>query len=463
MEFISTFDLFSIGVGPSSSHTVGPMRAALRFVQRLLEHKQLESAHKVHIDLYGSLALTGKGHGTDRAILMGLEGFAPENVDPQNLLKCLERTTREQSLLLLGSHKIPFDPSHDLHFEMTRFLPYHPNALKLTANDADNRLLLEQIYYSIGGGFILDHDEAMQQQSPQEIISKVPYPFQSGADLLTHCKREQFSISALMMANEKVLRSEEEIYQGILEIWRVMELSIEEGCKNEGILPGGLKVKRRAPILLDHLKTKEKPALLRDPHAEAFDWLSLWSLAVNEENAAGGRIVTAPTNGSAGVIPAVMSYAQKFCRFTSDEEIVRFFLTTAAMANLFKKGASISAAEMGCQGEIGVACSMAAAGLAELMGGSPNQVENAAEIGMEHHLGMTCDPVMGLVQIPCIERNAMGAIKAVLAARLAMHGDGNQRVALDQVIRTMRQTGHDMQSIYKETSLGGLAVNVPEC
>lgn len=452
---ISVFDLFSIGIGPSSSHTVGPIRAAHKFAQSL---DIVPTAVKV--DLYGSLALTGKGHGTDIAILLGLQGETPENIDPDQIPKIIQKIRNDHELNLMGKHPISFVESSHLLFHKEKQLPYHPNGMKFTAYDADGRELKNQIYYSVGGGFIVDHETAKQDKHLGDESHKLPYPFYTGDKLLELCELKGFTIAELVMENEKTWRSEEEIRQGLLNIWNVMKQCIERGCKQEGILPGGLDVRRRAPEL--YKKLSDTQSNQQDP-SEVMQWLSLWAFAVNEENAAGGRVVTAPTNGAAGIIPSVLSYYEKFSEDHSEDGIISFLLTAGAIGILYKEGASISAAEMGCMGEVGVACSMAAAGLTAALGGSLYQIENAAEIGMEHNLGLTCDPVMGLVQIPCIERNTMGAVKAINAMLLALQEEGRNRVTLDQVIATMRQTGKDMRSIYKETSQGGLAVNVPEC
>jgi L-serine dehydratase len=461
---ISVFNLFSIGIGPSSSHTVGPMRAARQYVLHLQELNLLLHVHYVVVDLYGSLALTGKGHSTDIAILLGLEGATPDGIDPNEVLPGVQNIRQQQRLLLLGEHSIAFQESSHLLFHYDKQLPYHPNGMRFTAFDAHNRILLQKIYYSVGGGFIVEHEIAMKNQSFIQDRHQIPYPFKTADTLLALCRKNGLSIAEIMMVNEKAWRSEEEIKNGLWRIWEVMQASVNRGCQQEGLLPGGLNVRRRAAGIYRYLQEQDKKTLEQRDAAEIMDWVSLWALAVNEENAAGGRVVTAPTNGAAGVIPSVLHYYQKFVKNSSKEGVITFLLTAGAIGILYKEGASISAAEMGCMGEVGVACSMAAAGLAAAQGGTNEQIENAAEIGMEHHLGLTCDPVGGLVQIPCIERNTMGAAKAINAARLAqLHGDGQHRVSLDQVIATMRQTGHDMMAIYKETSQGGLAVNVPEC
>lgn len=456
---ISVFHLFSIGIGPSSSHTVGPMRAARKFVLRLESEGILTKTHAVKVDLYGSLALTGKGHGTDTAILVGLEGLIPEEADPSQLPFQVENIRTQKSLKLLGQKDIYFEENKHLLFHYDKQLPYHPNGMRFTAYGQNGKELKVEIFYSVGGGFIVDHASARKDKHLGEEGHKLPLRFSTADELLRICHKHQMSIEEVMMCNERTWQTDEEIRLGLLNIWEVMKACIEKGCHQEGVLPGGLNVVRRAPGLLRSLKDPQRK---KNP-AEIMEWVSLWALAVNEENAAGSKVVTAPTNGAAGVIPAVMQYYVTMIEGASDEGVIKFMLTAGAIGILYKEGASISAAEMGCMGEVGVACSMAAAGLAAVLGGSNEQIENAAEIGMEHNLGLTCDPIKGLVQIPCIERNTMGAIKAINAAMLALQGDGSHRVSLDQVIATMRQTGHDMKDIYKETSLGGLAVNVPEC
>lgn len=457
---ISVFNLFSIGMGPSSSHTVGPMRAARLFMLNLEKTGLLPAIAEVRSELYGSLALTGKGHATDLAVLLGLEGETPEGIDPNVVKERVNAIRTTHTLNLLGKKKITFNESQDLLFHMELQLPYHPNGMRFTAYNEYGKEVFSEVYYSVGGGFIVDHDTASKDKHLGEDEHKLPYPFFTGDELLKVCRENNMTIAELMMENEKSWRTEKEVRDGLLHIWSAMKACVIRGCKEEGILPGGLKVKRRAAGLYRALTaesgTKKHPA-------EVMEWVSLWALAVNEENAAGGRVVTAPTNGAAGVIPAVMHYYEKLTENPTDDGIIRFMLAAGAMGILYKEGASISAAEMGCMGEVGVACSMAAAGLTAAFNGTNEQIENAAEIGMEHNLGLTCDPIMGLVQIPCIERNTMGAVKAINATLLALQGDGTHRVSLDQVIATMRQTGIDMKSIYKETSLGGLAVNVPEC
>ncbi len=456
---ISVFNLFSIGIGPSSSHTVGPMRAARQFVLNLQKDGLLSLVQAVKVDLYGSLALTGKGHGTDLAILLGLEGEAPEGIDPNAVQTKVAHIRAHHMLNLAGQKIIPFDEFSQMLFHCDKQLPYHPNGMRFNVYDANGKEVKSEVFYSVGGGFIVDHAAASKDKHLGEEAHQLPHPFKTAEELLVICRKHKLRIEDVMMANELSWRSEEEVHQGLLNIWHVMKACVERGCHQEGILPGGLNVRRRAASLLRLLSDPQR----KKSPAEVMEWVSLWALAVNEENAAGGRVVTAPTNGAAGVIPAVMHYYEKLIEGASDQGIITFMLTAGAMGILYKEGASISAAEMGCMGEVGVACSMAAAGLAATLGATNEQIENAAEIGMEHNLGLTCDPIMGLVQIPCIERNTMGAIKAINAAMLALQGDGIHRVSLDQVIATMRQTGNDMKSIYKETSQGGLAVNVPEC
>lgn len=457
---ISTLNLFSIGIGPSSSHTVGPMRAARLFGLEVFAKQLLEKIKRVKIDLYGSLALTGKGHGTDFAVVLGLKGETPEGIDPNSVKEMMEKIRKDKELLFLDIIPIPFNEEKDLIFHKDKVLPYHPNGMRFTVFDQDNHELLSLVYYSVGGGFVVNHEQAAGNLSIVENKHIVPFPFKTGAELLKKAEENGFTIAELMMENEKSWQPDYVVREKLLHIWDVMQKCIDRGCQETGILPGGLNVRRRAHVLYEHLhSTKDK---VKNP-AEIMEWVSLFALAVNEENAAAGRVVTAPTNGAAGVIPAVLKYYTQFIEGANDEGVIRFLLTAGAIGVLYKEGASISAAEMGCMGEVGVACSMAAAGLTAALNGTNQQIENAAEIGMEHNLGLTCDPIMGLVQIPCIERNTMGAIKAINAANLSLRGDGTHRVSLDQVIATMKETGHNMQSIYKETSLGGLAVNVPEC
>ena len=459
MAYISVFNLFSIGIGPSSSHTVGPMKAAKTFINTLKEKNLLKLARSIRIELFGSMAFTGKGHGTDLAILAGLEGQSPDTVNADDIKPRANAIITQKTLSLEGTHAIAFNYLSDIIFNIQDRLPFHTNGMRFTVFDIDNKSLYNNIYYSIGGGFIVDEAQAA---NPQLItLPDVPYPFDSAKDLLEQCKKNQLTIASLMLANESSLRSEAEVKQKLLYIAEVMHECIDKGCQTPGHLPGGLNVRRRAHELYQKLQAKGKPSY---EHMDSMEWLNLFALAVNEENAAGGRVVTAPTNGAAGIIPAVLHYFLTFYPHVNKEEtIINFLLTAGAIAILYKKNASISGAEVGCQGEVGVACSMAAGALTALLGGTIYQIENAAEIAMEHHLGMTCDPINGLVQIPCIERNAMGAVKAVNATRLALLGDGEHFVTLDKVIATMKQTGKDMMTIYKETSQGGLAANLPEC
>ncbi len=459
--YFGVFDLFKIGIGPSSSHSVGPMRAAGAFLAELEHKNMLEAVGRVQVDLYGSLALTGHGHRTDVSVLMGLLGEKPDEIDPE-LIAAKASVIRERGeILLAGGRGIPFHEPRDLIFNRTITLDAHPNGIRFQAFTADQcwTLLLSSTYFSIGGGFVIR--EGQPPSNDDRAKSSVPFPFFSAAELLKLTAAHSCSISDLAWNNEKTFRTEDEIRAALGQIWRVMQECVQRGCSTEGTLPGGLNVPRRAPGLLRVLKTRDELAL-RDP-LSVLDWVDLYALAVNEENAAGGRVVTAPTNGAAGIIPAVLHYFARFCPESNPDRIERFLLTAAMIGSLYKRNASISGAEVGCQGEVGVACSMAAGALTEALGGSPAQVEQAAEIGMEHNLGLTCDPIKGLVQIPCIERNAMGAVKAINACRLALRGDGSHFVSLDRVIRVMKRTGADMSTRYKETSLGGLAVNVSEC
>ena len=455
---ISVFDLFTVGIGPSSSHTVGPMRAARRFVLNLEDQNRLEQVTAIETELFGSLGATGRGHGTDKAVVLGLEGADPKTVDPATLEPRMQAIGQSGRIRLLGRHSIPFIDREHLCFHQKQRLPGHPNGMRFSAYAEDGSVIASSVFYSVGGGFVVDETAAGTDRI-QEDQTRLPHPFSSGEQLLQQCHQTGWSISRLMLENEKAWRTEPQIRTELMGLWQVMRDCVRHGCEHEGILPGGLKVRRRAPQLHRSLRASGSEA---DP-MEAMDWVDLYALAVNEENAAGGRVVTAPTNGAAGVIPAVLHYYHRFCRGCDDEAIVRFFLTAGAIGLLYKENASISGADVGCQGEVGVACSMAAGALAEVLGGSPAQVENAAEIGMEHNLGLTCDPVGGLVQVPCIERNAMGAVKAINAARLALRGSGQHYVSLDKVIKTMRETGADMKSKYKETARGGLAVNVIAC
>jgi L-serine dehydratase len=458
---VSVFDLFKIGIGPSSSHTVGPMRAAARFCERwLVEPGILDRVQRVRCELFGSLALTGRGHGTDKAILCGLEGEWPDKIDPDSIPSRLKRIRAEKKIRLLGRHEIPFDEKTDLVFNKRQKLPYHSNGMRFSAFGDNDELLATRDYYSVGGGFVVNQDEAAEDRIVAD-TTPLPYPFLSGEQLLKYCEESGKSIAGVMMENEKSWRSEADIRSGLLTIWRAMQACVARGIRESGTLPGGLHVKRRAPEMYKELRDRPEAAL-RDP-LTILDWVNLYALAVNEENAAGGRVVTAPTNGAAGIVPAVMHYYERFCPKAGDDGIIEFLLTAGAIGILYKENASISGAEVGCQGEVGVACSMAAGALTAAIGGSIYQVENAAEIGMEHNLGLTCDPIGGLVQIPCIERNAMGAVKAINAQRMASRSDGKHRVSLDKVIKTMRDTGRDMKDKYKETSRGGLAVNVIEC
>lgn len=456
---ISVFDIYKVGIGPSSSHTVGPMRAAKEFLHDAAKKLDLNQATAIKVELFGSLGQTGKGHGTGKAVILGLAGEDPETVDTTHIDAFLADTEKNQCLKLLGEHEIKFPREGAITFHRRKTMPRHANAMELRLYKGDE-VIYKDLYYSIGGGFIVrdaDFDETLEEAIEQS-SKPIPYPFDSAAELLEQCNEHGLRISSLMLANEKVFRSEKEIRDRLMHIWQTMDECIDRGIKTEGILPGGLKVRRRAPGLYQRLKNERSA----DP-MQTMDWVDLFALAVNEENAAGGRVVTAPTNGAAGIIPAVMKYADKFISPLDEETVVRFLLTSAAIGILYKKNASISGAEVGCQGEVGVACSMAAGALAELMGGNVSNVENAAEIGMEHNLGLTCDPVGGLVQVPCIERNAMGAIKAINAARLALRGSGDHKVSLDKVIKTMWDTGNDMKTKYKETARGGLAVNIIEC
>lgn len=457
---LSVFDLFKVGVGPSSSHTVGPMRAAHLFRQQLETQQQLSSVNKLKIQLFGSLSSTGIGHGTDKATILGLMGFEPESIDTQQTENLLKTALEQKNLKLSTEHQISFDYAQDVIF-IDEPLAYHPNAMTLTAYNAQGQTVYENTYYSVGGGFIVDESQTLQGNVVDD-TTEIPYPFRTAKQLLALCKQHNLSVSQLMLENEKSWRSEAEIRSKIMHIWQVMQTCIQNGLHNEGILPGGLNVKRRAKKIHQQLIQKKNSNLI-DTTFTAMEWVNLFALAVNEENAAGGRVVTAPTNGAAGIIPAVLYYYVTFSQDLSEDKIVRFFLSAAAVGILCKLQASISGAEVGCQGEVGSACSMASAGLAEILGGTPAQVEHAAEIGLEHNLGLTCDPVGGLVQIPCIERNAIAAVKAINAAQMALHDDGEHFISLDKVIQTMKETGKDMSDKYKETSKGGLAVNAIEC
>jgi len=467
---ISVFDLFKIGIGPSSSHTVGPMKAVRLFADGLLADGLLESVAGVKSELYGSLGATGRGHGTDRAVMLGLMGETPEGVEVSAIPRLVEAARSSGRLSLLGRREIAWNDKEHLQF-LRQSLPFHANAMRFTALAESGEALRARVYYSVGGGFVVDENAAEPGAGRADAAPRVPYAFRSGRDLLELCSAHGLRISDLMLANEMTQRAEPEVRAGLLRIWGVMQECVKRGCAEEGVLPGGLKVKRRAADLQRSLLLHPEAAL-RDP-LTAMDWVNLYALAVNEENAAGGRIVTAPTNGAAGIVPAVLHYYARFTPGANDDGVVRFLLTAGAIGVLYKENASISGAEVGCQGEVGSACSMAAGGLAEVMGGTPGQVENAAEIAMEHNLGLTCDPIGGLVQVPCIERNAMASVKAINAARMALRGDGTHFVSLDKVIKTMRDTGADMKDKYKETARGGLAlhvleahdfsVNLPEC
>jgi L-serine dehydratase len=455
---LSIFDFFTIGIGPSSSHTVGPMRAARRFAMALEREGLLDETARIKVDLFGSLGATGKGHRSDMAVLLGLEGEQPEKLEPDTIPSRLDEIQRSGQLRLLGMRPLAFAPE-DLVFHGLRSLPKHPNGMTFTAIDGAGLSVLQRNYYSVGGGFVVGEATPSEAPALPPRSESVPHPFGTAAELLALCRARGKSVSALVLDNELAWRDPNDVQRDIAVIWDAMQSCVKRGCDRQGTLPGGLHVTRRAFALHEKLKGAR---VLDDPLA-ILDWVNLWALAVNEENAAGGRVVTAPTNGAAGVIPSVLHYYARFTARADEQGVVRFFLAAGAVGMLYKMNASISGAEVGCQGEVGVACSMAAAGLAEALGGTPEQVENAAEIGMEHNLGLTCDPIGGLVQIPCIERNAMGAVKAINAARIALSGDGRHKVSLDRVIATMRQTGADMLTKYKETARGGLAVNVVEC
>jgi L-serine dehydratase len=465
---ISIFDLFKIGIGPSSSHTVGPMVAAHLFIESLQRKELLDTVSRVHIALYGSLGATGKGHGSDKAVLLGLLGETPDKVDVSRVPELIASIRDKNQISLFGVKNIVFDEENDLKFYRKKSLMFHSNGMKFSAFDSAQNCISENIYYSVGGGFVIDETAENgfsedQDDSPIKQNSTVlPYEFTTADKLLEICNAEKLSISEIMLANEMMWRTKDDIVKELLTIWQVMQDCVSAGCRTKGILPGGLKVKRRAAELCE--------ALHDDPDDDLFnhgsmDWVNLYALAVNEENAAGGRVVTAPTNGAAGIIPAVLHYFVNFCRAykkLGDEGVIRFLLTAAAIGIIIKENASISGAEVGCQGEVGSACAMAAAGLTAVLNGTPEQIENAAEIGIEHNLGLTCDPIGGLVQIPCIERNAMGSVKAINASRMALRGNGEHYVSLDKVIDTMRETGKDMRSKYKETARGGLAIQVIE-
>jgi L-serine dehydratase len=457
---ISVFNLLTIGIGPSSSHSIGPMRAARQFVERMRAADVLDRCAEVEVRLYGSLALTGRGHGTDKAVLLGLEGATPDGIDPDTVEPRVAAIRESGRLQLPDGPAVPWIEEKHLLFLRKESLPQHPNGMRFTGRDAAGITLLEYTCFSIGGGFVVEETDAAADQISHDQTA-LPYPYKSGDDLLRMADESGLSISQMTLANERCWRSEAEIRAGMLERWHVMQACVERGYRQEGILPGGLKVRRRAPELFRQLSARDEESV-RDPLA-VIDWVDLFALAVSEENAAGGRVVTAPTNGAAGIIPAVLHYYWKFVPGANDDSIVRFLLTAGAIGILYKLNASLSGAEVGCQGEVGVACSMAAGALTEVLGGNVPQVEMAAEIGMEHNLGLTCDPIGGLVQVPCIERCAMASVKAINASRMALRSDGQHRVSLDRVIRTMRETGRDMLTKYKETSRGGLAVAVTEC
>jgi L-serine dehydratase len=454
---LSAFDLYSVGIGPSSSHTVGPMRAAKRFADGLVESGRVGDVRRVRAELFGSLGATGHGHGSPKAVVLGLEGEDPATVDTDLAEGRLDAIRSAGTLRLAGTTQVEFDVDEDLVMHRRRSLPAHPNGMTFAAYDADGAEISFRTYYSVGGGFVVDEEAT---GADRVVVDETPlrHPFTTGAELLAICAREKLSISDVMLANEQAWRTETEIRDGMLHLWSVMAACVQSGFQRDGVLPGGLRVPRRAPALFRDLSARGDSAPLH-----VMDWVNLYALSVNEENASGGRIVTAPTNGAAGIIPAVLHYYVRFVRGADDDGIVRYLLTAAAVGILFKTNASISGAEVGCQGEVGSACSMAAGGLAEVLGANPAQVENAAEVGIEHNLGLTCDPVGGLVQIPCIERNAIASVKAINAARLAINGDGSHKVSLDKAIKTMRDTGRDMKTKYKETARGGLAVNVIEC
>ena len=457
---VSVFELFKIGIGPSSSHTVGPMLAAHTFVQRLQASNLLTQVSSLETTLFGSLAFTGRGHGTDKAVMLGLSGELPDKVDPDNIDGIVQEIRDNGFIRLAGKYQVGFSEKTGLVFNKRETLPHHTNGMRFAAFGESGETLLQREYYSVGGGFVVNQDEAASDRIVKD-ETRLPFPFSSGTELLNLCASHKTSIADIMLANEKQWRSEKDIRDGLLRIWAAMHGCIKRGIASNGELPGGLNVARRAPTLHRDLSQSSESAD-RDP-LKIIDWVNLYALAVNEENAAGGRVVTAPTNGAAGIIPAVLNYYLNFIHHSNEDGIIEFLLTAGAIGILYVLNASISGAEVGCQGEVGVACSMAAGGLTAAMGGTMNQVENAAEIGMEHNLGLTCDPVGGLVQIPCIERNAMGSVKAINAQRLAMQGEGKHKVSLDKVIKTMRETGADMKHHYKETSRGGLAVNVIEC
>jgi L-serine dehydratase len=458
---VSVFDLFKIGIGPSSSHTVGPMRAARMFALQLRDEGKLDRLARLKVELFGSLGATGKGHGSDKAMLLGLMGETPEGVDVESIPSRVTRWVSEGRVAVLGQREVPFREGEHLVLHRRRSLPFHPNGMRFSAWDTAGAELAVRVYYSVGGGFVVNESAAPGESPLREDETPVRFPFRSAAELLEHCERERLPISSVMLENEKAWRSEADIRAGLLRVWEVMQACVKRGCATSGILPGGLKVERRAAKLYQRLLSRPEAGLTNP--LTVLDWVNLYALAVNEENAAGGRVVTAPTNGAAGIIPAVLHYYWRFVPGADENGVARFLLTAGAIGVLYKENASISGAEVGCQGEVGSACSMAAGALTEVLGGTPLHVENAAEIAMEHNLGLTCDPIGGLVQVPCIERNAMASVKAINAARMALSGDGTHFVSLDKVIKTMRDTGRDMKDKYKETARGGLALNVVEC
>jgi L-serine dehydratase len=461
---VSVFDLFKIGIGPSSSHTVGPMRAARLFALRLAHDGVADRTIRVRAELYGSLGATGKGHGSDKAVLLGLSGHEPDSVDVDAVPALLQAMRSDKRIALAAGPSVAFDERADLVFHRRETLPFHANGMRFTAFDAAGATLAERCYYSVGGGFVVS-DELVADGARQKRLAPdttvLPHPFHTGAELLARADGLKCSIAEVMRRNERHWRDDTAIDAGLDRIWQAMQACVARGCVTAGVLPGGFKVRRRAPAL--HAALIAKPDAARDDPLVVLDWVNLFALAVNEENAAGGRVVTAPTNGAAGIVPAVLHYYTRFVPTSNADGVHDFLLTAAAIGILYKENASISGAEVGCQGEVGVACSMAAGALCAVLGGTTAQVENAAEIGMEHHLGLTCDPVGGLVQIPCIERNAVASVQAITAARMALRGDGTHHVSLDKVIKTMRETGADMMTKYKETARGGLAVNIVEC
>lgn len=468
-EHLSVLDLFKVGIGPSSSHTVGPMRAASDFIDSVLRSGRITDSRRVQIDLFGSLGATGSGHATDTAVMLGLSGFAPDTVETASIAPTIERIREREEIVLAGTHTIAFNPGRDTIFRPLTMRPEHPNAMRLTLYDAEGEILETAGYYSIGGGFVMRHDDGdvlTPVPAPVERAREMPYPFTTGDTLLEHCRASGLSIAELMLENERAWREPEETVEALRHIWQVMCDCVDAGISTDGVLPGGLRVKRRAKVWHDRLLAREAARTPGEDRLDGMEWVNLFALAVNEENAAGNRVVTAPTNGAAGIIPAVMHYYDRFVHRDDSDGLpwgVRFLLTAGAIGIIIKSNASISGAEVGCQGEVGSACAMAAAGFAAVIGATSEQIENAAEIGIEHNLGLTCDPVGGLVQIPCIERNAMASVKAINAARMSIHGDGSHHISLDTAVETMRATGADMSDKYKETAMGGLAVAYVEC